>query len=177
MPIFASEVLHGGPHTLGFLMGAVGVGALAGAVFLANRRTVVGLGKVLPIAAGLFGVGLIGFSLSRVVWLSLILLLLTGIGFMVNMAASNTLLQTLVEDGKRGRVMSFYTMSIVGITPFGSLLAGALAHRIGTPHTLLLGGIGCIAGALWFVTLLPRLRERVRPIYVQMGLLPDLAET
>jgi len=177
MPIFASEVLHGGPHTLGFLMGAVGVGALLGAVFLANRRTVVGLGKVLPIAAGLFGVGLIGFSLSRVLWLSLILLLLTGIGFMVNMAASNTLLQTLVDDSKRGRVMSFYTMAIVGITPFGSLLAGALAHRIGTPHTLLLGGIGCIAGALWFVTLLPRLREKVRPIYIQMGLLPDLAET
>ncbi|HEX3527961.1 MAG TPA: MFS transporter [Thermoanaerobaculia bacterium] len=177
MPIFASEILHGGPHTLGFLMGAVGVGALAGAVFLANRRTVVGLGKVLPIAAGLFSIGLIGFSLSRVLWLSLILLLLTGIGFMVNMAASNTLLQTLVDDSKRGRVMSFYTMAIVGITPFGSLLAGALAHRIGTPHTLLLGGIGCIAGALWFVTLLPRLRERVRPIYVQMGLLPDLAET
>ncbi|HEY2737972.1 MAG TPA: MFS transporter, partial [Thermoanaerobaculia bacterium] len=123
------------------------------------------------------GVGLIGFSLSRVLWLSLILLLLTGIGFMVNMAASNTLLQTLVEDSKRGRVMSFYTMAIVGITPFGSLLAGALAHRIGTPRTLLLGGIGCIAGALWFVTLLPRLREKVRPIYIKMGLLPDLAET
>jgi MFS family permease len=177
MPVFASEVLHGGPHTLGFLMGAVGVGALLGAVFLANRRTVVGLGKVLPLAAGLFGAGLIGFSLSRVLWVSLFLLLLTGIGFMVNMAASNTLLQTLVEDSKRGRVMSFYTMAIVGITPFGSLLAGGLAHRIGTPHTLFLGGVGCIAGALWFVTLLPRLRERVRPVYVQMGLLPELVET
>jgi MFS family permease len=177
MPVFASEVLHGGPHTLGCRLGAVGVGALLGAVFLANRRTVVGLGKVLPLAAGLFGAGLIGFSLSRVLWVSLFLLLLTGIGFMVNMAASNTLLQTLVEDSKRGRVMSFYTMAIVGITPFGSLLAGGLAHRIGTPHTLFLGGVGCIAGALWFVTLLPRLRERVRPVYVQMGLLPELVET
>ena len=175
MPVFASEVLHGGPHTLGFLMGAVGVGALLGAVYLAGRRTVLGLGKVIPFAAGLFGAGLIGFSLSRVVWLSLIFLLLTGVGFMVNMAASNTLLQTLVDDSKRGRVMSFYTMAIVGITPFGSLLAGGLAHRIGTPRTLLFGGIGCIAGALWFVTLLPRLRERVRPIYIQMGILPDLA--
>jgi MFS family permease len=176
MPVFASTVLHGGPHTLGFLMAATGVGALLGAVFLASRKTVLGLGKIIPAAAGLFGAGLIGFSLSRVLWVSLLLLLFTGIGFMVQMASSNTLLQTLVEDDKRGRVMSFYTMSIMGVTPFGSLLAGGLAHRLGTPHTLFLGGLGCIAGALWFTLLLPRLRERVRPIYVQMGILHELAE-
>ncbi len=176
MPIFASTVLHGGPHTLGFLMAATGVGALLGAVFLASRRSVLGLGRVVPLMSGLFGAGLIGFSLSRSLWLSLALLLVTGIGFMVQMAASNTLLQTLVEDDKRGRVMSFYTMAIMGVTPFGSLLAGALAHRLGAPHTLLFGGIGCIAAALWFASLLPDLRQRVRPIYIEKGILPAVTE-
>jgi MFS family permease len=174
MPVFASRVLHGGPHTLGFLMAATGVGALLGAVFLANRRTVLGLGRIIPIMAGLFGAGLIGFSLSRQLWVSLPLLLLTGLGFMVHMAASNTLIQTLVDDDKRGRVMSFYTMAFMGTTPFGSLLAGSLADRIGAPRTLLLGGVGCIAAALWFARLLPSLRERVRPIYVRMGILPEM---
>lgn len=176
MPVFASVVLHGGPHTLGFLMGATGVGALLGAVFLANRRSVLGLGKMIPLMAGLFGAGLIGFSLSRSLWVSLVLLLVTGLGFMVQMAASNTLIQTLVEDDKRGRVMSFYTMAFMGTTPFGSLLAGTLANRIGAPRTLLLGGVGCIAGALWFARLLPSLREGVRPIYIRMGILPEMAE-
>jgi MFS family permease len=175
MPIFASTVLHGGPHTLGFMMAATGVGALLGALFLANRRTVVGLGRVVPFMSALFGAGLIGFSLSSHLWLSLVLLLVTGIGFMVQMSASNTLLQTLVSDDKRGRVMSFYTMSIMGVTPFGSLLAGGLAHRIGAPHTLLFGGIGCILAAAWFASLLPRLRERVRPIYIEKGILPAMA--
>jgi MFS family permease len=173
MPVMASTVLHGGSNTLGFLMAASGVGALAGAVFLANRRTVLGLGKVIPTMAGLFGVGLIGFSLSRSLGLSLLLLVVTGLGFMVQMAASNTLLQTLVEDDKRGRVMSFYTMAFMGTTPFGSLLAGSLAHRIGAPHTLLLGGLGCVVAALWFAWLLPGLREGVRPLYIRLGILPE----
>ncbi len=175
MPVFASNILHGGPHTLGFLMGATGIGALLGAVFLARRRSVLGLGKVIPFTAALFGAGLIGFSLSRVLWLSLPLLLVTGIGFMVTMSASNTLLQTLVTDDKRGRVMSLYTMAIMGMTPFGSLLAGVLANHIGAPLTLLLGGLGCLAAALWFTLLLPKLRERVRPIYVELGILPEEA--
>ncbi len=175
MPVFASKVLGGGPHTLGFLMAATGVGALSGAVFLANRRSVLGLGRVIPLMSGLFGAGLIGFSLSRSLWLSLPLLVATGLGFMVQMAASNTLLQTLVDDDKRGRVMSFYTMAIMGITPFGSLLAGGLASRIGAPHTLLFCGAGCILAALWFASLLPRLRERVRPIYIEKGILPAMA--
>jgi MFS family permease len=176
MPVFASTVLHGGPHTLGFLMAATGVGALLGALFLASRRSVVGLGKVIPMMSALFGAGLIAFSLSRWLPLSLLILPFTGIGFMVQMAASNTLLQTLVEDDKRGRVMSFYTMAIMGVTPFGSLLAGTLAHRIGAPHTLLFGGAGCIVAALWFASLLPGLRERVRPIYIQKGILPEMAQ-
>ncbi len=175
MPIFASTVLHGGPHTLGFLMAATGVGALCGALFLAQRRTVVGLGRVIPFMSALFGAGLIGFSLSHVLWLSLILLLFTGIGFMVQMSASNTLLQTLVSDDKRGRVMSYYTMAIMGITPFGSLLAGGLAHRLGAPHTLLIGGLGCLVAAAWFASRLPSLRERVRPIYIEKGILPAMA--
>jgi MFS family permease len=175
MPVFASTILHGGPHTLGFLMAATGVGALSGAVFLANRRSVLGLGRVIPIMSALFGAGLIGFSLSSTLWLSLPLLVVTGIGFMVQMAASNTLLQTLVDDDKRGRVMSFYTMAIMGVTPFGSLLAGTLAHRYGAPHTLLFGGAGCILAALWFTSRLPGLREKVRPIYIQKGILPAMA--
>ena len=172
MPVFASTILHGGPHTLGFLMAATGVGALLGAVFLARRRSVLGLGKVIPFTAALFGASLAAFSLSRFLGLSLVLLLFTGVGFMVTMSASNTVLQTLVEDDKRGRVMSLYTMAIMGMTPFGSLLAGGLASRIGAPRTLLFGGLGCIVAALWFTLLLPRLRERVRPIYIEMGILP-----
>jgi MFS family permease len=176
MPVFASSFLHGGPNTLGFLMAATGVGALLGAVFLASRQSVLGLGKVIPTAAGLFGAGLIGFALSRTLWLALPLLLVTGLGFMVHMAASNTLLQTLVDDDKRGRVMSFYTMAFMGTAPFGSLLAGALADRIGVPLTLIVGGAGCILGALWFARLLPSLRERVRPLYIKLGILPEMAE-
>ncbi|HEX4959897.1 MAG TPA: MFS transporter [Thermoanaerobaculia bacterium] len=175
MPIFASTVLHGGPHTLGFLMAATGIGALAGAVFLAQRRTVLGLGKVIPMMSALFGAGLISFSLSRFLWLSLVLLVATGVGFMVQMSASNTVLQTLVDDDKRGRVMSFYTMAIMGVTPFGSLLAGGLAHRIGAPYTLLFGGTGCILAALWFARRFTRLREWVRPIYIEKGILPIMA--
>lgn len=176
MPVFASTILHGGPHTLGFLMAATGVGALLGALFLANRRSVLGLGKIIPLMSAVFGAGLIGFSLSRTLWLSIPLLFVTGLGFMVQMAASNTLLQTLVDDDKRGRVMSFFTMSFMGTAPFGSLLAGVLAHRIGAPGTLMLGGAGCLAAALWFALLLPNLREQVRPIYIRLGILPEVAE-
>jgi MFS family permease len=175
MPVFANEILHGGPNTLGLLMAASGVGALGGAVFLAARRSVLGLGKYIPLMAGLFGAGLIGFSFSRAVWVSLLLMVLTGLGFMVQMAASNTVLQTIVEEDKRGRVMSFYTMAFMGTAPFGSLLAGSVAERIGAPHTLLIGGLGCILGACWFALSLPALRREVRPIYVKIGILPELA--
>jgi MFS family permease len=175
MPVFANEVLHGGPNTLGLLMAASGVGALVGAMILAGRKSVLGLGKFIPLTAGAFGVGLVAFSFSRVLWLSLLLMIVTGLGFMVQMAASNTVLQTIVEEDKRGRVMSFYTMAFMGTAPFGSLLAGSVADRIGAPHTLLFGGIGCIIGALWFATFLPALRRDVRPIYVRIGILPEVA--
>jgi len=175
MPVFANEVLHGGPNTLGLLMAASGVGALAGALFLARRRSVLGLGKLVPLMAGAFGAGLILFSFTRVLWISLVLMMVTGLGFMVQMAASNTVLQTIVEEDKRGRVMSFYTMAFMGTAPFGSLLAGSVAEKIGTPHTLLFGGIGCILGALWFARSLSSLRRDVRPIYIRIGILPEMA--
>jgi MFS family permease len=175
MPVFANEILHGGPNTLGLLMAASGVGALAGALLLAARKSVLGLGKFIPLMAGAFGAGLIAFSFSRALWLSLLLMVVTGLGFMVQMAVSNTVLQTIVEEDKRGRVMSFYTMAFMGTAPFGSLLAGSVADKIGAPYTLLIGGLGCIIGALWFATSLPALRQDVRPIYVKIGILPEVA--
>jgi predicted MFS family arabinose efflux permease len=176
MPVFANKILHGGPSMLGWLMAASGVGALAGALILAARKSVLGLGKYIPLTAAAFGAGLAGFSFTRVTWLALLLMVATGFGFMVQMAASNTVLQTIVEEDKRGRVMSFYTMAFMGTAPFGSLLAGTVAERIGAPHTLLFGGIGCVLGALWFATTLPSLRRDVTPIYVRIGILPEVAQ-
>jgi len=174
MPVFANEILHGGPNLLGLLMGASGVGAVMGAAFLAARRSVLGLGRFIPGMAALFGAGLIAFSFSRLAWLSLLLMVVTGLGFMVQTAVSNTLIQTIVDEDKRGRVMSFYTMAFMGTAPFGSLIAGYVADRIGAPHTLLMGGIGCVIGAGLFYRALPRLREFVRPIYREKGILPEI---
>jgi MFS family permease len=173
MPIFAAQVLHGGPHTLGFLMGAVGVGSLISALSLVMRRSVRGLGKMIPIAATAFGVGLICFGLSTNLWLSMALLLLAGFGMMQGLTASNTIIQTLVDEKMRGRVMSYYTMAFVGMAPFGSLLAGVLAHAIGAPHTVIVSGVACILGGLWFWSRLPRLRKDMRPIYERMGIIPQ----
>ncbi len=172
MPVFAAKILHGGPHTLGFLMGGVGVGALVSAVSLAVRKSVLGLGKMIPLSTAAFGVGLIGFGLSRNFWVSLALMLVCGFGMMQQMAASNTIIQTIVEDSKRGRVMSFYTVAFVGMAPFGSLLAGGLAHLIGAPYTVIFSGICCMVGAGWFSTRLPTVRENIRPIYRNLGILP-----
>jgi MFS family permease len=176
MPIVASRVLHGGAHTLGFLMAASGLGALCGALYLASRRTVLGLGRLIPIAVIALGVGLIGLSQSHLLWLSLALMPVIGAGMMVQMASSNTVLQTIVDEEKRGRVMSFYAMAFVGMTPFGSLFAGALAQRFGAPVALLVGGVVCIAGAGAFFAQLPALRRVVRPIYVKLGIIPEIAE-
>jgi MFS family permease len=175
MPIFAATVFSGGPHTLGLLMTASGCGALIGALWLAARKTVIGLGRIIPIASALFGAGLIAFSFSRVLWLAIPSLVVAGFGFMVQMASSNTILQTIVDDEKRGRVMSFYMMAFLGTAPFGSLIAGSLSARIGAPHTLLVGGLCCIAGGVWFASGLPAIRAAVRPIYIRMGILPEVA--
>jgi MFS family permease len=175
MPLFAAHVLHGGPNTLGILMACIGIGALAGAMTLAARRSVLGLGKVIPISAGLFGAALIGFGLSKVLWISMCLLLVSGFGMMRHMAASNTILQTILEEEKRGRVMSFYAMAFAGMSPFGSLLAGAVAAKIGAPETVVWSGAFCVGGALLFARQLPHIRRLIRPIYVQLGILPELA--
>jgi MFS family permease len=175
MPIFAANVLGGGPDTLGFLSSAAGVDALVGALYLASRQTVLGLGRLIVIATSLFGLGLVGFALSRVLWLSLLLMLVTGFGMMVQLAASNTILQTIVDEDKRGRVMSYYTMAFLGMTPFGSLFAGVLANRIGAVQTVLVGGLACVGAALLFALRLARLRAEVRPVYTRMGILPVVA--
>jgi MFS family permease len=171
MPVFARDIFHGGPHTLGFLTAASGAGALIGALYLASRRTVLGMGRLIPLAAGIFGSGLVLFSLSRTLWLSLFLLLVAGFGMMVQLALSNTILQTVVEDDMRGRVMSFFTMSFMGTAPLGSLMAGWLADWMGAPRTLMAGGICCILGALVYARKLPLLRAMVYPIYVKRGII------
>ncbi len=172
MPIFAAKILHGGPHTLGFLMGAVGTGALIAAISLAMRKSVLGLGRVIAMSAAIFGAALVVFGMSRLLWLSLVLMVITGFGMMRGMAASNTIIQTIVPEDKRGRVMSYYTMAFVGMAPFGSLLAGGLAHLVGAPITLTMTGAFCIVGAAWFATRLPNIRLHIRPIYRDMGILP-----
>jgi len=175
MPVFAKEILHGGPHTFGFLMGASGVGALMGAIYLASRRSVLGLGKIIPLSACIFGFGLITFSLSRLFLLSLVLMIIIGLGMMLQLASSNTILQTIVDDDKRGRVMSFYAVALMGTAPFGSFLAGSLAGFLGAPNTLLIGGIVCILGALIFASKLPELKKMIHPIYVRLGIIPEVA--
>jgi MFS family permease len=150
MPVFARDVLKGGPSTLGFLVGAAGIGALIGAILFASRKDVQGLERIIPLATTTFGSGLVIFSMSRTLWVSLIFMVMTGFGMMTQMVSSNTLLQTIVDDDKRGRVMSFYAMSFMGMAPVGSLLGGWFAKVIGAPNTLLLGGILCIIGAWAF---------------------------
>ncbi|HET9636233.1 MAG TPA: MFS transporter [Gemmatimonadaceae bacterium] len=171
MPAIASQILHGGPHTLGYLMTTSGVGALAGAFYLAQRRSVLGLGRAIVIASITFGVGLVAFSLSHVLWLSLLLLPFVGGGMMVEMASTNTILQTIVDDSMRGRVMAFYTMAFLGTAPLGSLIAGFAADHIGPMKTILIGGASCVVGGIVFAFRLPKLRAHVRPIYIERGIL------
>jgi MFS family permease len=175
MPVFATVVFGGGPNTLGLLMTAVGVGALVGALWLASRKSVVGLGRIILISTAMFSVGLVMFSFSRVLWVSLVTLAVAGCGMMVTMASSNTVIQTIVDEEKRGRVMSFYTMSFLGTAPFGSLVAGSLSARFGAPHTVLVSGLLCFGAAIWFSRELPAIRRVVRPIYIRMGILPEVA--
>jgi MFS family permease len=176
LPVFAEKLQPAaGAQAYGFLSAAAGVGALAGALYLASRSTVIGLGRIIVLSTLVLGVGLIAFAQSEVYLLSLALLLLVGLGMMVQMAASNTILQTIVEEDKRGRVMSLYSMAFLGMTPFGSLLAGALAALISPAWTLTIGGAACLVGAAVFALKLPQLRTLVRPLYVRMGILPEVA--
>lgn len=175
MPVFAKSILHGGPQTYGFLLWSTGIGAFIGAIFLARRKTVHGLDLVVVMAAGIFSAGVIGFSFSRTIWLSLLFIALPGFGIMVQMASINTILQTIVDDNMRGRVLSLHIIGFIGIAPFGSLLAGISAHHIGTPYTMLFSGILSIAVMVVFAKRLPSIRKLVHPIYARKGIIPEIA--
>jgi MFS family permease len=176
MPVLATHTLGGGAYTLGFMMAAAGAGAVVGALWLASRPSVLGLGRVIVAATLSFGVALMLISVSRSLWLTLPVLLVAGAGMMVALASSNTVLQTVVDEDKRGRVMSLYTMAFFGMVPFGSLLAGWLATRVGTLGTLFGGGVLTAIGGLLFWRKLPALRKSVRPIYIRLGILPEVAQ-
>ncbi|HIK05928.1 MAG TPA: MFS transporter [Trichormus sp. M33_DOE_039] len=171
VPIFAEKILGGGAETLGFLMAASGLGALSGGIYLATRRTIVGIGKLIAIAPAILGVGLITFAVSRYLPMSLFTMLFVGLGTILQIAASNTFLQTIVDEDKRGRLMSLYTMSFLGMIPVGNLLGGLLATHIGAPNTLIFDGIACIIGSVIFYRQLPGLTRFVRPIYEKKGIL------
>lgn len=176
MPLFAKDILHGDAHTQGLLLGASGLGATIGVLYLASRRSVLGLGRVIVTGGALFGVGLMGFALSSVLTLSLAAMLLSGFGLITLYAASNTVLQTIVDEDKRGRVMSLYSMAFVGAAPLGSLLVGWLASRAGAPVTLFASGLFCVAGSLYSLRLLPLLWKDVKPVYIRKGILPEIAQ-
>jgi len=172
LPVFASAILHGGPHTFGFLTGATGLGAFISAIALAMRKSIVGLGKRMAITSLTFGAALIAFAFSHSFWLSMVLMLLVGFSMMQVVASGNTILQTIVDEDKRGRVMSFYTLAFIGAAPIGSLFAGALANRIGAPPTVIVCGLSCIIASLWFFSRLENIRRIVRPLYIERGILP-----
>ncbi|MET0343767.1 MAG: MFS transporter [Polyangiales bacterium] len=175
MPVVAREVLGGDARTLGLLTGCAGLGALSGALYLASRPSVLGLSRMIPRAGLTLGLSLIALSQSRWLPLSMLLMVSAGGGMMVHMASSNTIVQTIVDEDKRGRVMSFYSMAVFGVAPFGALLAGALADRVGAPATLLLGGLTSCFVALGFRRRLPTLHPLIRPIYERLGILPEVA--
>ena len=170
LPVFAGQVLLGGPNTLGWLTGASGIGALISAISLALRKSVAGLARMLQVASAMLGCALVLFGLSHTLWLSLVLMVFAGFGMIQTASATNTIVQTLVSEDKRARAMSYYAMAFFGAAPFGSLLSGALAHRFGAPHTVILTGAFCIAGALWFSIELPKIAAIMRPIYQELGL-------
>jgi MFS family permease len=170
MPVFADKVLHGGARGLGILMGATGVGALFGALTLAAKTGVKGLGRWVAFSCAGLGISLCCFSFSTSFWLSVALLLPAGYSMMLQMACSNTLVQTMVPDELRGRVMSVYSMMFMGMAPFGAFFGGALAHRVGAPITVAVGGVACLCGAIWFGRALPELRIEARRLIVAQGM-------
>jgi MFS family permease len=175
MPVIATKVLHGAEGTYSLLVVFSGLGALIGALVLAARESVRGLTRVIPYCTLGFGLALIIFSHSSMIWLSLLTIFVMGYTLMTQNASSNTILQTIVDPDKRGRVMSFYMMAFMGMMPLGSLWSGALAQRIGAQSTLLICGIGCVAMAALFARNLPKIAEHIRPIYREMGIIPEVA--
>jgi MFS family permease len=171
VPVFADKILKGDAQTLGFLMAASGVGAVSGGIYLVTRKTVVGLGKLIVLGPALLGMGLIVFSVSRYLPLSLLSMFFIGLGTILQIASGNTVLQTIIDDDKRGRVMSIYTMSFLGVVPFGNLLGGTLADRIGVTSTLIIAGSACLLGSFYFSRQLPALGKIVREIYHRKGII------
>jgi MFS family permease len=172
LPIFAKDVYRGGPETLGLLTSASGLGALIGALYLASRHSVIGLRRLIYVATLLSGISLLGLGVSTNLYAALFFIFVTAFGLMVQLASINTVLQTIVDDDKRGRVMSFYTLAFLGTSPLGGLLAGVLAHQFGAAEVILLGGISCLAAALIYWTKMPALKAQLRPIYVKKGIIP-----
>lgn len=171
IPIFATKILHGGSETLGYLITASAAGALMASIYLSSRSSVVGLENVIALAPGILGIGFIVFSLSHILEFSLFMMVIIGFSVVLQIASCNTFIQTIVEDDKRGRVMSFYSMAFMGVVPFGSLFSGWLASKIGAPNTLIINGIFCLLGSLIFVQQIPVLTRLVRPIYTNIGIL------
>ncbi len=169
MPAFASEILKGGSHTYGFLMSATGAGALLGAIYLASRKSVIGMGKIIMINTILFGLCMLGISVSNGLWISMIIGFVAGFSMIATIACINTLIQTLADENKRGRVMSFYAMALLGMNPIGSLLAGTIATGIGISYTLMLCGIIFILFGMWFTVVWPMSRKYLYPIYIEKG--------
>jgi MFS family permease len=176
LPVFARDVLAGDSKTYGFLMAASGVGAITGALFLASQKNVARLNKIILSSMCTFAGGIIVFSISRTLWFSLIMMTLVGFGLMVLIVSLNTLLQTIVDDNKRGRIMSLYSMSFIGPAPFGSLLAGTAAHSIGAPTTVMLCGAMCLLAAGLFSRKLPQISRLIKPVFVRKGIIPAVAD-
>jgi MFS family permease len=176
-PVFAKDIFHGGASMYGFLMGAFGTGAMFGTVYLLNRKSVVGLWKLIAGAVFLLGTGMIAFSISRILWLSIILMAICGLGMLFQIVSTNTMLQTISDENKRGRVLSFYSMAFIGMAPFGSLIFGSLAGLIGVQETLILGGAFCLVGAVIFTKKLPVIRSIVRPVYKRLGIMTEIVST
>ena len=172
MPEVAARTLGGGPNTLGWLMTAAGVGALAAAAYLASRRTVLGLGRVIQRALLCFGASLVAFAFVRSLPLALLVLPFVGGSLLLTASSCNTVLQTILPEELRGRVMALYSTAFLGTAPLGSLIAGALASRIGTPWTIAACGTGCLLAGAWLARALPALRDAVRPVYIELGILP-----
>ena len=174
MPVYADQVLHGGKETYALLLSVSGLGALAGALFLASRKSIVGLARLMILMVALLGAATIGVACTNVLEVALVLVTLIGFAVIIAVAASNTILQTIVDEDKRGRAISLYLMAFMGTAPVGSLLAGGLADAIGTPWTVAISGVLCLGGALVFALRLPALRASIHPIYARQGIMPDI---
>jgi MFS family permease len=176
MPVFAKDIFKSGSDILGFLMASTGVGALVGGIFLANRKNSTGFGKIMAISTSIFGGALLFFSFSKNLWVSFAILLFVGFGMITLIASANTFLQTITDDKMRGRVMSYFTMAFIGMSPFGSLISGAVAERIGAPYTVMISGIVIIICSILFFIRLPALRKLARPVYIKKGIIIEVAK-